>query len=130
MARPTQRSNGTTKQGLQVQEDNRVRRQVLEDLLRERHRTIEGRLEAHPAVADPLDAAQERAEERVKLAVLKRGHKMQATVKEALERLVRGRYGLCAVCQEPIAVARLQALPFAVRCLSCQELCESDMQEE
>jgi DnaK suppressor protein len=129
MARLTRTSDGTTKQGLQLHEDNRVRRQMLEDLLRERHRTIEARLAARPAVADPLDAAQERAEERVRLAVLKRSHKTQERVKEALERLVTGRYGLCAVCQEPITVERLRALPFAVRCLSCQELWESGMQE-
>src|SRR3974377_1715353 len=122
MARLTRESGGTAKRGRQLLENNRVRRQMLEDLLRGRHRTIEARLEALPGVVDPLDAAQERAEQRVRITVVKRSQEMQAVVKEALERLAAGRYGLCAVCQEPITVARLQALPFAVRCLSCQEL--------
>jgi DnaK suppressor protein len=101
---------------------------VLEDLLRERHRTIEARLEARPAVPDSLDAAQERAEESVWVAALERSQGLQAKMEEALERLAAGRYGLCAVCLEPISVARLRAFPFAVRCLSCQELWECSMQ--
>jgi DnaK suppressor protein len=38
----------------------------------------------------------------------------------ALERLARGSYGVCETCGLPIAVARLQAVPFATRCVPCQ----------
>ena len=30
-------------------------------------------------------------------------------------------YGICEDCQEPISPARLHALPFARRCVVCQE---------
>ena len=42
-------------------------------------------------------------------------------VDAALERMDGGDYGLCADCGEPISGKRLEAIPWAVRCVSCQE---------
>lgn len=39
----------------------------------------------------------------------------------ALRRLEQGTYGECADCGEPIATARLDAYPTALRCIECQE---------
>lgn len=41
-------------------------------------------------------------------------------VAAALARLDEGRYGLCSECGHEIPEARLQALPFAVRCRGCE----------
>ena len=38
----------------------------------------------------------------------------------ALARLHTGAYGRCASCGEPIALARLRAVPFATHCVPCQ----------
>jgi DnaK suppressor protein len=38
----------------------------------------------------------------------------------ALDLLRRGEYGRCAACREPIAMARLRAVPFATHCVPCQ----------
>ena len=38
---------------------------------------------------------------------------------EALKRVESGDYGQCAVCDGPIRVARLEALPYTDRCHSC-----------
>ena len=35
-------------------------------------------------------------------------------------RFEQGRYGRCVECDDPIAPARLRALPFALRCLACE----------
>ncbi len=43
----------------------------------------------------------------------------------AVERLHLGAYGRCAVCAEPIPLARLRAVPFATRCVPCQSRRES-----
>jgi DnaK suppressor protein len=40
---------------------------------------------------------------------------------EALERLRRGEYGLCQECGEPIAPARLRAVPEATACVLCRD---------
>jgi RNA polymerase-binding transcription factor len=46
-------------------------------------------------------------------------------VDTAIRRLEQGVYGQCADCGNAIAPERLRALPFAVRCLSCQTSRES-----
>lgn len=40
-------------------------------------------------------------------------------VNAALARADKNEYGICAVCDEPIPVARLEALPYTDRCVSC-----------
>jgi DnaK suppressor protein len=44
----------------------------------------------------------------------------------ALARLAAGSYGVCETCAEPIAIARLQAVPFATRCVPCQSAREGE----
>ncbi len=46
-------------------------------------------------------------------------------VEEALRRLGDGTYGLCTDCGQPIPEKRLEAIPWAVRDIACQERCES-----
>ena len=43
---------------------------------------------------------------------------------EALERLSEGEYGTCVECGEPIAPARLRALPEVQTCVRCQDRLE------
>lgn len=40
---------------------------------------------------------------------------------DALDRLRAGEYGTCQVCGNPIAAARLRALPEVATCVACQE---------
>lgn len=42
-------------------------------------------------------------------------------VEDALERLVQGEYGICGSCGSVIPSLRLQAVPWARFCLTCQE---------
>jgi DnaK suppressor protein len=42
-------------------------------------------------------------------------------VEEALERVEEGLYGECMDCDEPISTKRLEAIPWARYCISCQE---------
>lgn len=41
-------------------------------------------------------------------------------IDRALEKMEKGTYGLCEHCGNPIAEARLEALPFAALCVSCK----------
>lgn len=45
-------------------------------------------------------------------------------INAALERMATGTYGMCGDCGEPIALARLQSMPQALRCVSCQDKSE------
>jgi len=49
---------------------------------------------------------------------------------EALDRLRDGEYGLCEECGEPIAPARLRAMPEVERCVRCQDRLERSRQFE
>jgi RNA polymerase-binding protein DksA len=42
-------------------------------------------------------------------------------VELALERMENGTYGICVDCEQPIPVARLEAVPTATRCVPCKE---------
>ena len=42
---------------------------------------------------------------------------MLTDVRQARERVAEGTYGLCAVCGEPIPEDRLEARPWAIRCI-------------
>lgn len=42
-------------------------------------------------------------------------------VEDALEAMEEGTYGICTVCGEEIGLARLEARPYARRCIVCQE---------
>jgi len=42
-------------------------------------------------------------------------------IEEALDRIEAGDYGVCLGCEEPIPAKRLQALPWAKYCVTCQQ---------
>jgi len=44
----------------------------------------------------------------------------------AIERIDTGRYGICARCGKEIAPERLEALPYAIYCITCQALVEHE----
>lgn len=46
---------------------------------------------------------------------------------DALERLNDGAYGLCDECGEPIAPARLKAVPEVTTCIRCQDRIEREV---
>jgi RNA polymerase-binding transcription factor DksA len=43
-----------------------------------------------------------------------------------MKRIDNGTYGLCITCGQPIAPARLEALPYAVTCMICASRAESE----
>jgi RNA polymerase-binding protein DksA len=45
-------------------------------------------------------------------------------INEALARIESGTFGSCARCGEQIGEERLEALPYATRCIDCQRLAE------
>jgi len=56
------------------------------------------------------------------LALRDRSDQQLVLVEEALARLEAGTFGTCVRCGGPIASDRLEALPWAARCIDCQRL--------
>jgi DnaK suppressor protein len=42
-------------------------------------------------------------------------------IDEALKKIEKKTYGICEICTKKISKVRLQAIPFAKNCISCQE---------
>ena len=56
----------------------------------------------------------------INLAMLSQHQHELANLERALQRMNDGEYGFCMDCDKPIAFARLEAYPTAVRCINCQ----------
>ncbi len=65
------------------------------------------------------EEATETAELENRMALEKRILEQLAEVESALKKFDEGRYGLCELCGQSIAPARLEALPQARLCMSC-----------
>ena len=51
-------------------------------------------------------------------------------IEEALDRIEAGDYGICLSCEEPIPAKRLEALPWAKYCVTCQQSLGSAQQDD
>ena len=47
-----------------------------------------------------------------------------SAIDEALQRIDTGTFGTCVRCGKPINEERLEAIPYATRCIDCQRLAE------
>lgn len=65
-------------------------------------------------------AASQVFEQQRDLALRERAEHHLALVDSALRRLDGGSYGACLRCGNPIASERLEALPWAAHCITCQ----------
>jgi DnaK suppressor protein len=74
---------------------------------------------------DPYGSASLTHDDEIAVARVDRLARELAEVNHALEEIDAGRYGLCRDCGEAIAPARLQAMPFATRCVACQSRSET-----
>ena len=72
-------------------------------------------------VKDPYGAASMTHDEEVAATMADRRARQLQQVTAALEDINAGRYGICRECEEPIAKARLKVMPFATRCVPCQQ---------
>lgn len=91
----------------------------LERSLTERLRRRDGlAVEREP---DEGDALQATIDSEAALSDLNRANQLRRRVRAALARMADGSYGECEACGEPIASSRLAAVPWASRCLPCEE---------
>lgn len=67
------------------------------------------------------DLANETLERQKDLGLLAQAERTLELCAEALRRIEAGTYGTCDACGAPIPKSRLEALPFALKCVACQE---------
>ncbi len=71
--------------------------------------------------SDEGDLSQQHHEEWIFLNRNTIDMKLLREISDALVRLDQGQYGICLECEEPISTKRLDAVPWARYCVSCQE---------
>jgi DnaK suppressor protein len=70
---------------------------------------------------DLADQASGNNEVHIQLKLKQTDAKILQAIEEALWRLEKGTYGVCRDCGEPIAPARLNAIPWTRVCITCKE---------
>ncbi len=70
---------------------------------------------------DYLDEASRTQNREMNFVLNDRDRQELRAIDEAMQRINDGLYGVCEECTGPIEPKRLEALPFAVFCIACQE---------
>jgi DnaK suppressor protein len=91
------------------------RQSELEGLIRNREAA------AIETSADALDQIQHAVERELALGTLARESVGLRDTRAALRRMDDGTFGACIDCEEDISLKRLAAVPWAARCIPCQE---------
>jgi DnaK suppressor protein len=79
--------------------------------------------------ADQMDEIQYASERDLAIRNLDRESNLLRQVRTALRRIHDGSYGTCIDCEWVINPKRLAAVPWASRCIQCQETADRDRQE-
>lgn len=79
--------------------------------------------------ADALDEVQFAAARELSARNLEREAGVLREVRAALDRIAAGSYGVCLQCEEEISQKRLKAVPWATRCIDCQQQSDGNRRE-
>lgn len=97
----------------------------LEDLIAREKQTVEGLQETELRVSDSVDQATKEAGINFRLRIQSREVRLMGKIREALERIEEGTFGICALCGEEIALKRLKARPVTTYCIKCKSRLEA-----
>src|SRR3954471_19533937 len=84
-------------------------------------RPIPAAMDLNSRQGDLADQATGNNEVHIQLKLKQTDAKILQAIEEALVRMDKGTYGICRDCGEPIAPARLNAIPWTRVCISCKE---------
>jgi DnaK suppressor protein len=79
--------------------------------------------------ADQMDEIQYATERDLAIRNVDRESTLLRQVKAALRRIQNGDFGNCLDCEEAISLKRLAAVPWAARCIGCQEIADRNGSE-
>jgi DnaK suppressor protein len=99
--------------------------QWMEELLDHADETVEGLLDSQENLADPLDRAAVESDRIWTLRIRDRESMLIKKIRQSLEDIENGEYGICEDCGEDISIERLKARPVTSFCIRCKTKRES-----
>jgi len=84
-------------------------------------RPLQATMENNSRQGDMADQASGNNEVHIALKLRQTDAKILQAIEDALQRIEKGTYGICRDCGEPIAEARLRAIPWTRVCIACKE---------
>lgn len=98
----------------------------LDELLRSNENTSRDIPEVEKDPLDFTDQASVESELDLSIHIKEREGRLIAKIREALEKIEDGSFGICEECGEVIAEKRLKARPVTTLCISCKRRQEAD----
>ncbi|MEJ5378326.1 MAG: RNA polymerase-binding protein DksA [bacterium] len=98
----------------------------LEALLNDAARTVTNMTDDEESFPDPTDRASVESDRNFMLRIRDRERKLISKIREALDRIDKGTYGICEECGEEISEQRLLARPVTTLCIDCKTSQEED----
>ena len=84
-------------------------------------RPLPASVDVNSRQGDLADQASGNNEVHIQLKLKQTDAKILQAIEEALYRMEKGIYGICRDCGEPIAPARLEAIPWTRVCITCKQ---------
>jgi len=75
-------------------------------------------------VMDEGDFASVSTDNMINEEILSSQQRELEEIDEALEKIKKGAFGICEMCEEPIGMQRLKVKPFAKYCIACRQIAE------
>jgi len=98
----------------------------LNELLKEANKTVSGMTDQRENFPDPTDRATMESDRNFTLRIRDRERKLIAKIRDALDRIEEGTFGICEECGEDISAERLVARPVTTLCIECKKKQEND----
>jgi DnaK suppressor protein len=117
-------------EGYMNQKDIEYFRDLLNSMLEEAQEkgdaTLEDLTDNNEVCADPADRATMESDRAFTLRIRDRERRLIKKIRQALDRIEDGSFGVCEDCGEQIGVPRLKARPVTKLCINCKSKQEED----
>jgi len=111
-----------------IEEFRQLLNEQMDQLLRDAEKTVSDMTDEKTNFPDPTDRASLESDRNFELRIRDRERKLINKIREAIDRLDEGEYGVCEGCGEDIGEARLRARPVTTLCIECKT--EQERQEK
>jgi len=103
-----------------LEEFRQILQWQMDELVREAGKTVSEMTDEKTNFPDPTDRASLESDRNFELRIRDRERKLIVKIREAIERIDSGEFGICESCEEEISESRLRARPVTTLCIECK----------